>query len=105
MCMGTGTGWTSLLAVSLAVSSAMVPSAQQRPTGSASVTAPQMMFTSPALKDMEPMPLRFTQWPYRGGTPGQAYSPPLEWSNVPPGTNAFVLTLTDTGGRPQDVLM
>jgi Raf kinase inhibitor-like YbhB/YbcL family protein len=64
-----------------------------------------MVLSSPVLRDMEPLPLRYAQYPYRNGTPGRPFNPPLEWSNVPPGTNAFVLTLSDTGGRPYDTLM
>jgi Raf kinase inhibitor-like YbhB/YbcL family protein len=56
---------------------------------------------SPAFKDGEPLPLRFTQTgtqPSGALKPGElsaAVSPPLAWSDPPPGTKAFVLLLRD----------
>ena len=57
--------------------------------------------SSPAFKDGEPLPLRFTQTgmgPSGAMKPGElsaAVSPPLAWSDPPPGTKAFVLLLRD----------
>jgi hypothetical protein len=66
-----------------------------------STATPQMTLSSPAFKDMEPLPLKYTQTGTRPSivvSPGMnngAVNPPIEWSNVPPGTNAFVLMLYD----------
>jgi Raf kinase inhibitor-like YbhB/YbcL family protein len=63
--------------------------------------APPMTLSSPAFKDMEALPLRFTQTGagpsgmLPAGMTSAAVSPPLAWSNPPPGTKAFVLLLTD----------
>jgi Raf kinase inhibitor-like YbhB/YbcL family protein len=57
--------------------------------------------TSPAFKDGESLPLRFTQTgmgPSGILPPGQlsaSVSPPLAWSDPPPGTKAFVLLMRD----------
>ncbi len=57
--------------------------------------------SSPAFKDGESLPLRFTQTgmgPSGILPPGQlsaSISPPLQWSEPPPGTKAFVLLLSD----------
>jgi Raf kinase inhibitor-like YbhB/YbcL family protein len=61
----------------------------------------QVTLSSPAFKDMEPLPLKYTQTGTRPSivvSPGMnnaAVNPPIEWSNAPPGTNAFVLMLYD----------
>src|ERR1700731_1079474 len=64
-------------------------------------TPPQLTLSSPTVKDMEPLPLKYSQTGTRPSivvSPGLnngAVNPPIEWSNVPPGTNAFVLMVSD----------
>jgi len=66
-----------------------------------SLSTTQMTLSSPAFKDMEPLPLKYTQTGTRPSivvSPGMnnaAVNPPIEWGNVPAGTNAFVLMLYD----------
>ena len=65
------------------------------------MATPQLTLSSPTVMDMEPLPLKYTQTGTRPSvvvSPGMtngAVNPPMEWSNVPPGTNAFVLMLSD----------
>jgi Raf kinase inhibitor-like YbhB/YbcL family protein len=64
-------------------------------------TPPQLTLSSPTVKDMEPLPLKYSQTGTRPSIvvpPGMnngAVNPPIEWSNVPEGTNAFVLIVSD----------
>jgi Raf kinase inhibitor-like YbhB/YbcL family protein len=64
-------------------------------------TPPQLTLSSPTVKDMEPLPLKYSQTGTRPSIvvpPGMnngAVNPPIEWSNVPEGTNAFVLMVSD----------
>jgi phosphatidylethanolamine-binding protein (PEBP) family uncharacterized protein len=87
------------LALVLAVAAAFAPPGE--------AAAAPMTLSSPAFKDMEPLPLRFTQTGTRPsgvvapGLNNAAVNPPLQWANPPPGTKAFVLLLTDHA----DILM
>lgn len=66
--------------------------AQQRGTadtrGADAPRPASLHLTSPAFPDLGHLPLKYTQ-------AEQALSPPLSWTNVPPNTAAFVLTLKD----------
>ena len=52
---------------------------------------PQLTLSSPTVKDMEPLPLKYSQTGTRPSivvSPGMnngAVNPPMEWSNVPQG--------------------
>lgn len=49
---------------------------------------PAMVLTTPAWPDGDPIPVKYTQ-------AGEQVSPALNWSNVPPGTQSFVLHMLD----------
>lgn len=49
---------------------------------------PAMTLTTPAWPDGDPIPLKYTQ-------AGEQVSPALNWGNVPPGTQSFLLHMLD----------
>ncbi len=50
--------------------------------------SPAMTLTTTAFPDGDPIPVKYTQ-------AGEQVSPPLTWSNTPPGTVSFVLHMLD----------
>jgi Raf kinase inhibitor-like YbhB/YbcL family protein len=74
----------SIAVASIAFSSALTaqgnPPAAQRPT--------PMILTIPAWQDGQQIPVKFTQ-------AGEQVSPELKWSNVPAGTQSFVVNMLD----------
>ncbi|MBI5669230.1 MAG: YbhB/YbcL family Raf kinase inhibitor-like protein [Chloroflexi bacterium] len=47
-----------------------------------------MQISSPALQEQQPVPIKYTCY-------GPNVNPPLEWRDIPPGTESLVLTFED----------
>jgi Raf kinase inhibitor-like YbhB/YbcL family protein len=56
--------------------------------------APPMVLTIPGFPDGGQIPVRFSQ-AAEGAAPGEGTSPAMSWTNVPPGTQTFVLHMHD----------
>jgi Raf kinase inhibitor-like YbhB/YbcL family protein len=67
--------------------------AQQR-SGAPAPTAPAMTMTVAGFPDGGPIPVKFSQ-AAEGAAPGEGTSPAITWSNVPAGTQSFVLHMHD----------
>src|SRR5215813_1239398 len=67
----------------------------QRGAGAAAApAAPPMMMSIAAFPDGGQVPVKFTQ-AAPGAAPGEGTSPAITWSNVPAGTQSFVLHMHD----------
>jgi Raf kinase inhibitor-like YbhB/YbcL family protein len=94
--MRSMTGILALTVMSVATASAQQPAAGQRGAGGGRGPAvPPLIMTSSAWEDGGVIPDKYTQ--AAGAT---SPSPKLDWSQVPPGTQSFVLLLHD----PEPVL-
>jgi Raf kinase inhibitor-like YbhB/YbcL family protein len=79
----------ALLAVLPVVLLAQTPTAGQKPAQEGGQPPrPAMTLTTTAFPDGGPIPVKYTQ-------AGEQVSPALSWSNVPPGTQSFVLNMRD----------
>ena len=68
--------------------------AGQAPQAAAPAAASPMVLTIPGFPDGGQVPVRFSQ-AAEGAAPGEGTSPAISWTNVPAGTQSFVLHMHD----------
>jgi Raf kinase inhibitor-like YbhB/YbcL family protein len=68
--------------------------AQDRGRGAGAPPAPAMVLTVQGFADGGQIPVKFTQ-AAPGAAPGEGTSPAMSWSNIPAGTQSFVINFRD----------
>jgi Raf kinase inhibitor-like YbhB/YbcL family protein len=82
------------LVVSIILLMAMPIAAQERGRGAAPPAGPPMTLTIPGFPDGGQIPVKFSQ-AAPGAAPGEGTSPAMSWTNVPAGTQSFLLNMRD----------
>jgi Raf kinase inhibitor-like YbhB/YbcL family protein len=89
MSIRTGFGGVVMFGIVSASLAAQAPTGGTgQPTAGAQPPRPALTLTTTAFPDGDPIPAKYTQ-------AGDQVSPPLTWTNVPPGTATFVLHMRD----------